>query len=379
MNAAILRFTATALLVLAPALATVMNASPAEAASGQSLSATAGFTAGYDDNILEYSDSQLRSFEAGTHPLRFAIQTTDDMIYSPSLALTWELDEGRGRRHALRIRGEGDSHAKNSIADFHSFSASWRESFRRDRRLSVGYFVLPDYYLRQLRDEDLPAALGDSRYRGARFDLQIATASWRQRAGRGREAGLAYRFERRRYNPEFQERNAGLHEGDLSLDWTRLPRRGDVGLHAGYRVSSAQATDGDEVGGVRDDDDLSYHGLTAGIDGRMELARTGPWRLGGDLGYWLETRSYESTLPTDRYHFGRSDLLHAIEVGLRVGYRPHWAMRGSFRFEDNTAHLSTLAPPTSDSGSYRVNQVNLALEWSGGLWHEAPEPEEGEE
>lgn len=366
-------------LILALALATLVVAPPAEAAGTQRLAVTAGLTTTYDDNILELSDNQLGDFEAGTHPLRFAVKTIDDAVYNPSLALTWEQDQGHGRRHTFRVRGQGDYHGKNGIADVHSFGANWRESFRRDRRLSVGYFVLPDYYLRQLRDEDLPAALGDFRYRGARFDLQIATASWQQRAGRRRLAGIAYRYERRRYNPEFRERNAGLHEGDLSLDWNRLPRRGDIGLHTGYRMSSAQATDGDEVGGVRDDDDLSYHGLLAGIDGRMEFKRTGPWRLGGDLGYELETRRYESTLATDRYHFGRSDVLRAVELGLRIGYRPHWAMRGSFRFEDNTAHLGTTAPPTSDSGSYRVKQLVLALEWSGDLWRKALESEEGDE
>ncbi len=372
-----IRHSAGAILTIVPALVAILAAAPAHAAQGQSLAVTAGVTTSYDDNILELSDNQLGDFEAGTHPLRFAVKATDDVVYNPSLALTWELDQGRGRRHAMRIRGEGDFHAKNGIADVHSFSVNWRESFRRDRRLAVGYFVLPDYYLRQLRDEDLPAALGDFRYRRAQFDLQIATASWQQRAGRGRLAGLAYRFEHRRYNSEFRERNAGLHQGELSLDWNRLPRRGDVGLHAGYRVSNAQATDGDEVGGVRDDDDLSYHGLVAGIDGRMEFTRTGPWRLGGDLGYLLETRRYESKLTTDRYHFDRNDVLHAVEVGLRIGYRPHWTMRGSFRFQDNTAHLGTSAPPTSDSGNYRVKQVGLAIEWSGDLWQRSPESEEG--
>ncbi len=377
MRAAFRHGVGTTALTTLLALVACMSAAPTRAAGGQSLGLTAGFSTGYDDNFLELSDNQLRDFEAGTHPLRFAVRTTDDVVYNPWLAITWELDQGRGRRHSLRIRGEGDFHEKNGIADFQSYSVNWRESFRRDRRLSAGYFVLPDFYLRQLRDEDLPAALGDSRYRSAQFDLQIATAGWQQRAGRGRLAGLAYRFERRRYNLDFQERNAGLHQGELSLDWNRLPRRGNVGLQAGYRVSRSQATDGDEVGGVRDDDDLSYHGLVARIDGRMEFKRTGPWRLGGDLAYQLETRQYESKLVADRYHFGRSDVLQIVELGLRVGYRPHWAMRGFFRFEDNSAQLGTPAPPTSDSGSYRVKQLGLALEWSTDLWRRSPELEEG--
>jgi hypothetical protein len=37
------------------------------------------------------------------------------------------------------------------------------------------------------------------------------------------------------------------------------------------------------------------------------------------------------------------------------------------------AHLGTSAPPSSDSGSYRLNQVGLELGWSGDLWRQAPD------
>src|SRR5206468_3096239 len=154
-------------------------------------------------------------------------------------------------------------------------------------------------------------------------------------------------------------------------------RRPGLGRYGGYRVSDARASDGDEVGGLADDDDVSYHGIEAGAGGRMEFMREGAWRLGADLAYELATRVYDSNLPTDRYHFGRNDLLNAVELGIRVGNRPHWSLRGFYRLEDNRAHLGTSAPPTSDSGSYRVNQAGLSIEWNADVWHRAAS--EGEE
>jgi hypothetical protein len=354
--------------VLGAAVLALAFATPALGARGQSLNLTLGLAGLYDDNVLEYSENQIGDFESGLHPLRYSIHSTGDGVLGPSVAVTWTLDQGRGRRHALRLRGSGDVHARNRTADAHDLSARWTESFHGERRFSAGYYRVADYYLRQLRDEDSPA-LGDARYHRATLDLQIASATWSQRAGRGARVAVEYQFENRRYVPEFRERDSDTHQGELRVAWDRLPRRGNLELRGGYRASAARGTDGDEIAGVRDDDDVSYHEIQGGIEWRMELGHRGDWRWGPDLSYDLGARTYESTLAADRYHFGRDDLKHTAEAGLRVGVRPHWAMRGFYRYVNNIAHLGTSAPPTSDSGSYRVNQVGLAIEWSGDLWN----------
>src|SRR5260221_2729380 len=141
-----------ALLVLAlPSLATVARA------SAQNLSLALGVGSVYNDNFLEYSDNQLQTFKDGTHPLRFAVQSTDDGIFSPGVSLTWELDQGGGRLHAMRAHGDGDFHAHNPGADRRAWSGRWTESFAGGRRLALGYGRLDHYYVRQLRDEDLAA------------------------------------------------------------------------------------------------------------------------------------------------------------------------------------------------------------------------------
>jgi hypothetical protein len=352
-------------------LAAPQTAASAAAARGQSLNLNVGVTSLYDNNFLEFSSNQLRDFASGSHPLRYAVQSTDDLILEPELALTWELDQGAGRRHALRLRGTGDFHATNGTADFRAWSGRWTESFRRDRRFSAGYYRLPGYYLRQLRDEDLPAALGDARYQRAELDLQILSASWRQGVGRRARVGLAYQHEDRAYVAAFRERDSGTHQGEIQVSWTHLPKRAELDLRVGYRSSQARGTDGDEVGGVRDDDDVSYHGFEGGANYGEEFGRRGRWRVGGDLGYELETRRYESTLASDPYHHGRSDVLNAFQAGVRARHSPHWGFRAFYRFVHNTASLGTTAPPGSDRGTFNTNQVGVSIEWSGDLWRQS--------
>lgn len=362
---------AAAAAVLAAALALAAGP-PVAGAQGQSLNVSAGLTTLHDDNILHYSDAQLQDFDSGLNPSRFAIESTGDVLFNPLLALRWELDRGHGRRHALRLKGEGDFHGRDGNADFRSLSAGWRESFRRGRQLSVGYYLLPHYYLRQLYDEDSPAVLAADRYRRAQFDLQIASAGWSQRAGRDRSLGLAYQFERRRYDAEFRERDSGTHQGTLAFGWRRLPRQGAIDLRGGYRVSHAEGSDGDDLPGVVPDDaDLSYHGVMGGAGGHVDLAAGGQWRLVGDLGYEIETRTYDSDRTADKYHFGRDDLLHAVELGMRAVVRSYWSLRAFYRLENNAAHLGSPAPLSSDVGSYRSNQAGLEIGWAGDMWRQS--------
>jgi hypothetical protein len=371
---------------LGPALAAMIVAgaslrAPASLAAGQKLGLTAGLSSAYDSNLLQYSPEQLTLFDGGTKPDRFSIQTRDDLVWNPSAALLWEIDQGHGRRHALRLRGEGNFHQENGTADYRAGSVSWRESFRGERRLALGYYLLPHYYLRQLLAEDVvPTFPGLSKYRRAQFDLGIASASWSQRVAREQQVEVAYQFERRRYVAEFRERDSDTHQGEITWGVSSLPNRGAIQLGALYRKSVAKASDGDEVAGVPPDDaDVSYHGLGGQLSGRLEFGRRGRGRFLGDLGYEIAARHYDSGRPADKYHFGRNDLLNAFEVGLRCQYRPHWAARGFYRYETNDAKLGSAAPASADAGSYRQHQVGLSLEWSGDVWRSRASGSSGEE
>lgn len=369
-----------AVATLGACLALASAGVPARAAPAHSVSLSAGLSSFYDDNILQYSSAQIADFESGAHPDRFSIESRDDLVLAPYVALAWRLDQGRGRRHVLRLKSEGSFHDKNGTADSHSFSVGWREGFRGGHQLALGYYTLPHYYLRQLLDEDAVIAFpGLSRYRRAALGLRIGSAAWTQRLGRRNHLLLGYQYEQRSYNADFRERDSGLHQGVLELGRDRMPRHGGVDAHGGYQVSHARASDSDEVAGTTPDDaDLSYHGILAGAGGRMDFVRGRRARLGGDLAYEFETRRYESDRPADKYHFGRHDARHTVELGLRAVLRSHWALRGFYHIEDNAATLGSSAPIVSDAGSYRQNQVGLAFEWTGLVWRKAREAAAGE-
>jgi hypothetical protein len=365
----------TAVLLRAAALGSLLavllspGAEPAEAAQhSKRVLIGAGLSGFYDDNVLQYSGDQITLFESGLNPERFSIESVHDMVWRPSLTLGLESRTGDGRGFDVSLRGRGEFHGKDKTADFRSISAEWRQYFSRKSSLALRAYYLPHFYLRQLFDDDVPAV--PTHYRRAEFALSLGSLTWRQRVARGTWAGLSYQYEHRGYNAEFVERNSNTQEGVAEVTWTRLPRRGSFGLHGGYRRADAKGTDGDEAPGVpADDPDIGYHGVLAGVDGRMDLARWGRSRMGASLGYEYGTRDFTSDVPTDRYHFGRNDRDHLVQAGLRWS-RPRWSLQSFYSYERNIAHLGAAAPPTTDVGTYSQSRVGLSLDWSGVLWRE---------
>jgi hypothetical protein len=341
---------------------------PAANAAGQTLDLNLGFGGNYDDNLLQYSPHQRDVFKAGTHPERYSIQSLDDFTMNPTVGLVWTANEGRGRRHVVRARFTGDFQGTNHTADYHEISAGLREVFPHGRSFALGYYSLPGFYLRQLTAEDYTPPIGVTNYTRAQFDLSIGSASWTQAINPHTEFELAYQLEHRSYVPDFKERTSDTHQGKLSLQFSGERPGTDVSLIGGYRVSKAKASDGDEVAGVADDEDVSYKGPIVGLEGRAEFSRVKNTRWSGDASYQFASRKYDSNRAFDVYHDGRNDNIHTFEAGVRCGVRPHWSARGWFKYEKSDAKLGSGAPATSVVGSYTQSQVGLSVEWTGEIW-----------
>lgn len=366
------------------AVALVVAAAPrtADAARrGQALRLDIGLTTTYDDNLLEYSDSLLAVFAAGTRPDQFSIETRDDVIWSPTVGLTWENTLGRHRVRSVRAAASADFHTQNGTADFRAASIRWREPIGRARYLQAGLYRLPRYYLRQLYDDDAVLAFSQlSRYRRAEFGLTVARASLRTPLTRRFRADLDYRFERRGYNPDFVARTSSLHQSTATVGWTRLPGRGVWELTGGFQRSTARGADADDTtSAVPDDPDIGFHGPVVRTAARAQLARVGAVRIEADAAYELERRVFDSDRPADRYHFGRHDLFQGIEAGLGVAARRHWSARLFGRREMNDATLGAAAPTSTDLAGYDRDEVGLTIDWAGDLWRGSGAHEEGDD
>ncbi|HSQ59960.1 MAG TPA: hypothetical protein VLT84_05965 [Acidobacteriota bacterium] len=354
---------AAALLLATPAARAAAQEGPA-----QRLRLGLGLETIYHDNLLEYSDGQLATFEAGTSPDRYSIESEDDVVLEPAVSLTYERDRGRGVGRTIRLRWSGAFHGSNATADRNAAGVLWREEFGRGRALTASAYRLPHYYLRQLLDEDVPLA-EPNRYRRASFGLTIATLGWRQRIARRTTGSVGYRYERRDYNDDFRERDSNTHEAGVGVAWAARGGKFELGGEGAYRASDAKAEDGDDpAGAVPDDPDVSYHGLVLGAEARIELARGGSGRLAADAAYEYRSRDYTSERLADASHFGREDRTHLVTAGIRWNPRGPFALKAYYQRENNHASFASPNPPATDPASYGANRFGASIEWGTTLW-----------
>ncbi|MGE5176338.1 MAG: hypothetical protein ACM3JJ_08155 [Hyphomicrobiales bacterium] len=363
------RSAALAALLLLAAAGAAPGASATETGWRERIRLSVALRASHDDNFLQYSDGQIATFDAGTNPDRYSVTSIDDALFEPSVSLRYELDRGRRGGRTIRLRWSGDFHGTNATADDGAGSVSWREEFAHGRSVAVGAYRLPNYYLRQLFDEDVPSGLGVSRYRRASFALTIGSVEYRQRLATRTNGFLHYRYERRTYDQYFRERTSDTHEVRIGSGWNSRGRRWDLDGTAGYRTSAADARDGDEAtGSPADDPDVSYHGPVASARTRIRLSGTGAGRLAGEIGAEYERREYTSDRVSDTSHHGRIDRIADVTIGLRWNPPGPFSFRGFFRHGNDRATFASANRPSTDPASYVANQIGASVEWGATLW-----------
>ena len=106
----------------------------------------------YDDNICRYSDDTLGSFKSGERPEKFAIETYDDLILSPTIQFELARALLFKKRTRFRVRYRRWDYVRNSIKANQEINLRFRQTFRRYDYLEATYTYAPDSYIKELSD-----------------------------------------------------------------------------------------------------------------------------------------------------------------------------------------------------------------------------------
>lgn len=114
----------------------------------------------YDDNILGYSDKYYEKFKNNEDPGRFHIETFDDMIISNDLSATFGYFFFKNYKTELNIGINYKKYLKNSIKDWMLADISISQNVSKKLSLTLGYSLIPDFYIRHYRDFDYALLYG---------------------------------------------------------------------------------------------------------------------------------------------------------------------------------------------------------------------------
>lgn len=284
--------------------------------SSSSWSASVAIERLHDDNILQLTKHDADRFAANSSPPRFLIESTGDNVSVLHGNLRWR--PRLVRRRETRFAGSLDvsRYDRNPVKNWEEYGASLEQELTASRRALTTVRVwgsrVPDYYLRQITDEDDSFDAGVRIRRPLRYAETELGARLSQELARGRvEISGGVRRRHRDYDGHFNERD---NDND---EWTVAARGRPVpgwGLTAGLSyVAGALEARGDLAASAIRDADISYD--HRGLGGSLMM----PWVIGGRRGrvqfeYAPETRAYTTTDKFDLTRFDRTNFRRETTV-----------------------------------------------------------------
>jgi hypothetical protein len=301
-----------------------------------------GLGAGYDDNVLNYSDADLDQFDSTTVDSsgQFGIESKDDFILSPHAGIVYKT---KAINHALHIGLDAGYNVftKNEVKDYGNFGLWFREYLRKEAYLQFSATYTPDYYYRNL-------FLNSGEYAKAQYDKIGLGAKVMSTVAKGITGSLSYRYENRNFNDLFNERD--LKSNNFNAELIYQPKR-SYKIWGGYEYTIARGSGRDNS---LDRRDVSYDSFLFWLGSRLYLNGLSNKKI--NVG---ATASYKNTLfqtdkltAEDRYRFGRKDNRWSVTISANHDLNKRASVGFLVNRVDNTADLpATDLKPYLDFGS----------------------------
>lgn len=263
-------------------------------------------SAGYDDNVLNYSDADLDQFDSVNVDSsgKFGIDSKDDFIISPKAEIVLKT---RAFKHSMHIglNAGYNVFTKNDIKNYGIFGLWLREYLRKNAYLQISGAYIPEYYYRNLFS-------GDGSYEKAQYFKTGFGVKFLSSIYKGLDGSVSYRFENRDFNRVFDERD--LKANNFNVELIYQPKH-YYKFWGGYEFIVARGAGRDNES---DNRDVSYDAFLFWLGSRLYFSGLS----GKDMNIGT-TVSYKNTLfqtdkltPEDRYRFGRKDNRWSVTVSV---------------------------------------------------------------
>jgi hypothetical protein len=262
--------------------------------------------AGYDDNVLNYSDADLDQFDslAADSSAKFAIDSKDDYIISPRAEIILKT---KALKHSLHIGFNAGYNifSKNDIKNYGSFGFWFREYLNKKAYCQLSGSYIPNYYYRNL-------FLSAGKYEKAHYDKFGLGAKFLTAIYRGFSGSVSYRYENRDFNRIFDERD--LKTNNFSSELIYRSKQ-SFKCWGGYEFSIARAAGRNDFTDRRD---VSYDAFLFWVGSRLYFKGINDKNMnaGAMVSYKNTLFQTDKLTHEDRYRFGRKDDRWSITISV---------------------------------------------------------------
>lgn len=304
---------------------------------------------GYDTNILNASDAEVRAFETHDPGSYFVIHRMQDAAAVLTAEGRWATRLA-GHKTEARVGYQRLQYVHETIRNENHYSLLLRTRFGEQTTANFDFELAPDLYGRHRRDKD--ALPGDPMFRPeVRTDYDAALTLERA-LGPELYSRIGLEATVRDFNQPFNERDRS-RVGGMS-GFSLRSERVHWDLNGGYRRLTSR---NDPYLGS----DLSYREWTLRSAVECTQCLGAPVRLRAQARHdWTH---YTSSDPTDNSHFGREDEEWELGTGARYALTSHldWEAGVTRAWRRTNASLS--AAFSEEEGAFHDTFVTTGLAW----------------
>lgn len=307
------------------------------------VSVKSGTDIGYDDNILELNDKQIKQLESGLRPEKFRIDQPEDFVTT-----VWAEVRVKGRwigdtTHAgLKIQPH--FYMSSDIANYQEYDFFIRQDIAA-HDAGITYHLEYDEYLRELEI----VVPGPNLWESARYNEHDVELYYRHEVTKTLSVRPMAGWRFKDFDSPFQFR-------DLEGLFLGVGAKADVLPNASVFVKYEYADMDSEAGSL--DPDTSYRQHEVEVGGGVLLLNL----VDVSLKYRLAIRDYTSTNSplVDPSHFDREDLRHKVTFRAKMKLTKDWSVHLEYIYR----HVDSDRPfdndaTTSEPGNATRNVVAI--------------------
>lgn len=304
----------------------------------------------YDNNILDYSESDRLLFKAVPTNPRFGVSRLDDHITDARLRLAFESGTRRTSQWLLRLKGDATFFSSNRFRNYTQWGVEVRRTVRRVYA-EFEFAWLPSYNLRNLYWRPMVGRPIGVKYAPADFGHLTYGLETGAALSRRLEARVNFGLGLSNYHFPFDERDNRTWMEMARLTYA-ISRR--VVVSGGLGLAQSRAAGRDSTNAIVKD--VSYNATLVEIGARVKCDPRGRVVATASIDY--QHQAYRSAKPLDVSHYHRVDRDYDYTASL--SWRVTEYLQPELNYEYRKSQ-SSVVPAATDFGSYTAGRVGVRI------------------
>jgi hypothetical protein len=313
-----------------------------------------GLNIAYDDNVINYSETDLDLFDSDSLSGKFAIESKDDWIFTPRIHPRLETKFIRGMKAILEAGFDYSVFVQNDVKNYSRLSLRGRQYISKKLYGQVSYYYIPEYYYR-----NYTTIGGDtSSYAEANFSKNSVGIEIGYEPIRNLTGTVQYIYQHKSFNEEFKFRNSNLNGVDIGANYRlKLPFR--VWAIYGFESSAAKGADmGDTIL------DVSYDAWDITFGGRYYSSILPKYKPEFFVSLQNRIIKYQTDRFSDVFRLGRED--HNMLLRLGTAWRMPYSIRmeAEYAYSKKDVSLPDIYPNTQIGVTETAAQLEKKLNYT---------------